>query len=430
MSDLLPAFADGGQLTVTGSGGTNSQLVQFNATPGEVVTVSTPGQMAQTASGNPSGGIQGLTTIQGQSAAGVISATPDPSTQATVQQITDAIGQSSIDITKEIDTGNNNIVDALNKLIGGVAQTTVNPATGLPISSGSTSSSGANPGSGLLPTGSLLPGRSAQLSGGGFNTKSGGGMGAQAAKDLAQDIKDNPPLTAQQAAMYGAGATIQRGTATPTRRLTPARFPSGSPTGMFGSGIPTDSGISAGANYQAFGPGDSFDTGYASVGSPSAAAYNDYGYAGSGFPGSDYSTGGDFGVTGSTALDVATQYMGNSSPFDSSGVFDYTAGGNDFTGGDFSTGYATGGSFLVGGDGGIDTTPVSFMATKGERVTITPPNSVANPSSSSADPSAPTSSQPNSSAGSTTKIVNMYLHSSVQANDILRSRAQIIRGMT
>ena len=65
--DSLPAFADGGQLTVTGSGGTDSQLVQFNATPGEVVTVSTPGQMAQTSTGNPSGGIQGLTTIQGQS---------------------------------------------------------------------------------------------------------------------------------------------------------------------------------------------------------------------------------------------------------------------------------------------------------------------------------------------------------------------------
>lgn len=38
----------------------------------------------------------------------------------------------------------------------------------------------------------------------------------------------------------------------------------------------------------------------------------------------------------------------------------------------FYGGYATGGSFVVGGNGGTDTTRVSFMATKGELVTITP----------------------------------------------------------
>lgn len=36
-------------------------------------------------------------------------------------------------------------------------------------------------------------------------------------------------------------------------------------------------------------------------------------------------------------------------------------------------GYATGGSFMVGGSGGTDTTPVSFLATPGERVTIQTP---------------------------------------------------------
>lgn len=40
----------------------------------------------------------------------------------------------------------------------------------------------------------------------------------------------------------------------------------------------------------------------------------------------------------------------------------------------FSAGnFATGGSFLVGGSGGIDQTPVMFRATAGERVTVTPP---------------------------------------------------------
>lgn len=40
----LPGFATGGSFMVGGSGGTDSQLVQFKATPGERVTIETPGQ--------------------------------------------------------------------------------------------------------------------------------------------------------------------------------------------------------------------------------------------------------------------------------------------------------------------------------------------------------------------------------------------------
>lgn len=40
----LPGFATGGQFTVGGSGGTDSQMVAFRATPGERVTIETPGQ--------------------------------------------------------------------------------------------------------------------------------------------------------------------------------------------------------------------------------------------------------------------------------------------------------------------------------------------------------------------------------------------------
>jgi hypothetical protein len=39
----------------------------------------------------------------------------------------------------------------------------------------------------------------------------------------------------------------------------------------------------------------------------------------------------------------------------------------------FAGGFANGGSFTVGGPGGVDKTPVSFMATRGENVTVTPP---------------------------------------------------------
>lgn len=53
------------------------------------------------------------------------------------------------------------------------------------------------------------------------------------------------------------------------------------------------------------------------------------------------------------------------------------AGGGVVAGG--SGGYATGGQFMVGGSGGTDSTPVSFMATPGERVTIeTPAQQAAN----------------------------------------------------
>lgn len=40
----LPGFATGGTFTVGGAGGTDSQIVRFRATPGEKVTVTTPGQ--------------------------------------------------------------------------------------------------------------------------------------------------------------------------------------------------------------------------------------------------------------------------------------------------------------------------------------------------------------------------------------------------
>jgi hypothetical protein len=45
----------------------------------------------------------------------------------------------------------------------------------------------------------------------------------------------------------------------------------------------------------------------------------------------------------------------------------------NMTSGGFGLRFATGGSFMVGGNGGTDTTPVSFMATKGERVTVETP---------------------------------------------------------
>jgi hypothetical protein len=42
-NDLIPGFATGGSFTVGGSGGTDSQLMQFRATPGEMVDIRRPG---------------------------------------------------------------------------------------------------------------------------------------------------------------------------------------------------------------------------------------------------------------------------------------------------------------------------------------------------------------------------------------------------
>ena len=48
-ASLIPGFAHGGDFRVAGSGGTDSQLVAFRATPGEQVSVRTPGQQGREA---------------------------------------------------------------------------------------------------------------------------------------------------------------------------------------------------------------------------------------------------------------------------------------------------------------------------------------------------------------------------------------------
>ncbi len=55
----------------------------------------------------------------------------------------------------------------------------------------------------------------------------------------------------------------------------------------------------------------------------------------------------------------------------------------------FQLGFATGGSFMVGGKGGTDTTPVSFMASPGERVTVETPAEVMTGSQQSGPAAAP-----------------------------------------
>jgi len=450
----IPAFAGGGQLIVGGSGGTDSQLVTIKATPGEVLTVSTPDQMAQTS--NPSGGIQGLTTLQGPSAVGVVSATPDPASLATIKEITDAIDQSTIDITKNVLTGSDNIVNTLNKLIGGVAATTVNPSTGLPVTS--TTSSTALGGFGSLTPMGFGSASTASAGGGGFNTQSGHGMGDELAKSIAQDLKDNPPLTPQQyygnpAYGYPGGAFGQAvpikgagplpGTTLPRRepisRLPGTSGPSGiarqSFSGGFGQSISSPvsdfSGESSGFNGTLSdiggGMSDFFGTDVGGSGMLSGSL-SDIGGGTSDFFGTDSSGSGMF--SGSIS-DIGTTIIPEGS------------GGIEGFAGDF----AKGGSILVGGDGGIDTTPISIMATKGEHVIVLPkgvaspaldglssmpaaniPSGIAMPQVGSGNSAASDASQV-STTTTTNKNIIINVHPGIQAEQFIKSRAQIARGL-
>ena len=430
----LPAFATGGQLTVTGSGGTDSQLVQFKATPGEVLTVSTPDQMA--AQNSSASGIQGLTTTtQDQSAVGVVSATPDPASMATVKQITDAIDNSTIDITKQVSIGSDNIVNTLNKLIGGVAATTVNPATGLPVASASSGSVGS---SSALTRG--LGGASASGGGGGFKVE--GGINPAQAEYQKQSQAMKAADTANKAAQGGSGADpmYMAGYGAGVK----GAFRSGGKTaGMFPSSagmFPYTGGAMPANGLSPFQDTSFPDQSISSLvsdfsgdTSDFSGSLSDIGGGTSDFFGTDSSGSGTF--TGSLS-DIGTTEI----PSDSGGLEGFVDPN--------SYGYfATGGQFKVRGDGGTDTTKVSFHATKGETVTITPsgvtapaidglsnmsagniPSGIAMPQVGSA-PSSDASQASNSTNQTMTKNVIINVQAGIQADSFIKSRAQIARGI-
>ncbi len=377
-------FATGGQFKVGGTGGTDSQTVTFKASPDEVVTISTPEDMAKSAK---SSNIQGLTTIQGEGG-GIVSATPEPAQMATIKEITDAIDQSTIDISKNVLEGSDQVVDAIGKLAGGVASATVNPSTGLPITTTGTSSSGTT----LLDR---IRGVRGTGGGGGFSTRpSQPGLDIQKINNANSGQAPDP--------MYGVGygpGSLRGSTARWSR----------APTGQFGGG------------YGGYGYQSSLD--------PGMFDYLDqYVYSGD-----DFGSGSTYSDTGATPWGSNDPYSGNSN-YDSyyggssdSGITGFDPGVMNYGGGSSSYDYgyfASGGKFVVDGDGGTDTTKVQFHATKGETVEITPAG-VANPisegSSANSDPSNSTT---------TTHKTDVYIAVApgVQAQDFIKSRAQIARG--
>ncbi|QIG91981.1 hypothetical protein [Bradyrhizobium sp. 6(2017)] len=91
--------------------------------------------------------------------------------------------------------------------------------------------------------------------------------------------------------------------------------------------------------------------------------------------------------------------------------------------------FATGGKFIVGGDGGTDTTNALLHLTRGETVEIKPAGVVADSVSvpSVASSAAPSAAPAQAAAPVTNKYVTIYVQQGVQADTFIKSRAQIAR---
>lgn len=430
-------FASGGSFVVQGSGGTDSETVTFKATPGEVVTVSTPEQAAS--------GIAALTPMG-----------------------------SSGGLEDLFDEQTKEIVDAIN----GLKVPAASGAAGAASRTSTTGSAASDP-LGLLRS----------VGGGGFTVSGGVNKVEEDQKkrdaeleaierELGGGFKEIPfdlgaSFRGWEAASRGRGANVQRGPFTPHPNLdrgfqrlgeeissatrqgtdrtsqdlsaverasdeTTAAVDSGSgaivdatQTGFGGLQGALDAGLAAVAS--AIGSAFSGDGG--GGGGGGSGSYDSmYGYDGGGASGGGDSSGGGYsgssydGGSGSSGNDGSVPYQGY--------VSDGSSGGNDpgtinYGGGDADAGYfADGGQFKVPGAGNTDSIRIRMRAKPGETVTVTPPGInvsplMLNPGAGSAGVDFAGYKQETS----TTKNVNIYVNPGMQAEQFIRSRAQIARAM-
>jgi len=206
-SPELGYFASGGSFVVGGSGGTDSQLIQFMATPGEKVTIDPPGGGAAAQGGKPTLG--SLMPATGANAGGATASSDGLSSQVTdalktqTQDLKDAQLTDRNAIVAAVTASTSQIVTALQSLItaaGGVAAANTTSSAG----TSSTSSSGGGGGGG----------------GGGGKTTTEGEFGTPWSLN---DVKATTPqqqqtMTPQQwAQLNGNGNTVSGGTSTGQR---------------------------------------------------------------------------------------------------------------------------------------------------------------------------------------------------------------------
>jgi len=193
----FPGFATGGSFTVGGSGGTDSQLIQFMATPGEQVTIDQPGGSAT--GGTAAAGVTLGSLIPGPdtgpASAGAPAASPDLLVAGIKQaldeetaKLTDAGSNNATNIAAAVNTSSTNIVNQL-KLMSGVAAPVTTTGTGAP-STTSGASGAASSSTSSLPSGG------------------GGGGTGNAFKDIdaAQKAADQEAAQEQQASARAAAS--------------------------------------------------------------------------------------------------------------------------------------------------------------------------------------------------------------------------------
>ncbi|WOH55049.1 tape measure protein [Bradyrhizobium sp. BWC-3-1] len=348
----LPAFASGGQFTVSGSGGTDTEHIEFMATPGEVVTVTPPGGQAPH---NPAMGA-------------------GPSTKGSIAAYATG-GQFTVGLATEGDGFN-------------------------PVGSKTL-------GSTLGATGN--PGATADLISAHF---------AEALKEQTASLKD--AISANKTAVVSAI------TSSTSQTIAELKLIEGKVTASSVTSSASSSGSGAGT-----GGGKTSSGGMTPYISDMIQRY---------------------GLPQNPAIGALLQGPGYVASYPGANPADAWRARQQMAG------FAEGGSFTVGGSGGTDTQVVKFKATPGEIVSITPPgnasqgdNSIApliplhndnipgasfaptlsmTPQASSAvvgrvvphgDPSA------NPAQGA--RNVNIYVQQGVQADQFIRSRAEMQRAM-
>lgn len=470
---FVGAFASGGSFVVGGSGGTDSETVAFKATPGETVTVTTPGQEVDSGSA-------------------IASLTPKTSDGSLIKT-------TLVDEEEMLEKQTAQIVSAINALSALVKQNqssaTAAASDGFLDMSRGVSASGGGGGGGHDPFKKIkeeekkaeqerekqqreadqaarqgggpqqLPSPVRSSRGGASWPVIGGpAVGQFSSVNPASSVPVNPSSLQSQDALDAR--EIERNTDETSRKIDTSNLTldelqrtSGQTTqevqhgasdtvdavkassDMISNAISTGLNDMGQAMSSAFGEIASAMSNSGSRGGGGGGGWS--GGGSSGVWGGGYSSNYDGGGYGGGSFyddsyySGGGDYSGGGSFYDDSyysGGMDSGSGGFDEAG--FEGAFASGGQFTVGGDGGIDTTPVSFLATRGETVTIAPPG-IAPPSeirvpSTMLNPAGENTAQqqtPREVVQHSTKTVHINVNPGIQAEQFLRSRAQLARAM-